>query len=68
MFVLCFKGYHHLGGKKCTTKGDLFHGEVMKAFRIKKKKKLERSKHQGIIMNDHESRLVSKNKAGPQVR
>lgn len=39
MFVLYFKGYHHLGGKKCTTKGDLFHGEVMKAFRIKKKKK-----------------------------
>lgn len=49
----------------CTIKGDFFHGEFIKAFRGKK---MERSKHQGIIRSDHESRLVSKNKPGPQPR
>lgn len=58
------------GGKKCFIKGDLFHGEIIKAFRAKKKKK-ERNVKKPLIkgsMSKHESRLVSKNKAGPQPR
>ena len=45
----------------------IFHGEIIKVFRVKKKRKEANIKHQGI-MGDHESKLVKKNKVGPSPR